>query len=349
MPYGETKVYFDGSHYIAIPHTTRPTKRRLKPPEEKIVVVDTSEEENGSEADSERSKVEVNISRTTTDEVIENNENEATTEEVKKPSSTPKQAREMTRKELFEELYEKSKDMRKKERKRYILNGMKKYFQSIEKAEEFVTKHLERKTRNLICRRVRLWRKINLQEFNYFCTFTYDSKKHTEESFRKSLKNCLSHFCSRKGWKYIGVWERSPEKKRLHFHGVFYIPKGTIPDNVPVNDYNLRTHKRQITYQNPYFNTRFGRSDFEEINTRADLSEMMRYIMKYMEKTGEKLVYSKGLPQFFISDIMDEDVAAPFGLEDKKLLLFDNFSCWDEGCYMGQVSPEVIAQMRKVN
>lgn len=22
MPYGETKVYFDGSHYIAIPHTT---------------------------------------------------------------------------------------------------------------------------------------------------------------------------------------------------------------------------------------------------------------------------------------------------------------------------------------
>ena len=39
MPYGETKVYFDGSHYIAIPHTTRPTKRRLKPLEEKIVVV----------------------------------------------------------------------------------------------------------------------------------------------------------------------------------------------------------------------------------------------------------------------------------------------------------------------
>lgn len=39
MPYGETKVYFDGSHYIAIPHTTRPTKRRPKPLEEKIVVV----------------------------------------------------------------------------------------------------------------------------------------------------------------------------------------------------------------------------------------------------------------------------------------------------------------------
>ena len=34
MPYGETKVYFDGSHYIAIPHTTRPNLRRTKTPEE---------------------------------------------------------------------------------------------------------------------------------------------------------------------------------------------------------------------------------------------------------------------------------------------------------------------------
>ena len=71
-----------------------------------------------------------------------------------------------------------------------------------------------------------------------------------------------------------------------------------------------------------------------------------------MEKdklTGVQLFLYFYLPQFFISDIMDEDVACPFGLEDKKLLLFDNFSCWDEGCYMGQVSPEVIAQMRKVN
>lgn len=35
--------------------------------------------------------------------------------------------------------------------------------------------------------------------------------------------------CHRKGWKYVGVWERSPEKQRLHFHGIFYIPEGTMP------------------------------------------------------------------------------------------------------------------------
>ena len=33
----------------------------------------------------------------------------------------------------------------------------------------------------------------------------------------------------------------------------------------------------------------------------------------------------------------------------RKLLLYDNFNCWDEGCLVGPVSKEVIAQMRKSN
>ena len=73
------------------------------------------------------------------------------------------------------------------------------------------------------------------------------------------------------------------------------------------------------------------------------------YILKYIEKSGEKIIYSRGLPQYFISDIMDDDIAGRIGIEDKKLLLFDDFVCWDEGCYMGEVSKEVIAQMRKSN
>ena len=48
-------------------------------------------------------------------------------------------------------------------------------------------------------------------------------------------------------------------------------------------------------------------------------------------------------------DIMDDDIVCTIGQEDKKLLLFDNFKCWDEGCLMGKVSPEVISQMRKSN
>ena len=48
MSYGETKVYFDGSHFIAIPHTVRPTKRRCKPIEEEITIIQESEINEGS-------------------------------------------------------------------------------------------------------------------------------------------------------------------------------------------------------------------------------------------------------------------------------------------------------------
>lgn len=71
--------------------------------------------------------------------------------------------------------------------------------------------------------------------------------------------------------------------------------------------------------------------------------------MKYIEKTGERIVYSKGLYQYFISDIMDEDIISTIGMEDKKLLLYDDFKCWDEGCLIGNVSEEAIKQMRKSN
>lgn len=40
-------------------------------------------------------------------------------------------------------------------------------------------------------RRVRMTRKINLAEFNYFCTFTYDDKKHTEDTFKNKLRGCF--------------------------------------------------------------------------------------------------------------------------------------------------------------
>ena len=68
-----------------------------------------------------------------------------------------------------------------------------------------------------------------------------------------------------------------------------------------------------------------------------------------MEKSGEKIVYSKGIATYFVSDIMEEDVVCTIGNEDKKLLLFDDFNCWDEGVLIGKVSQEVIDQMPKAN
>ena len=46
-----------------------------------------------------------------------------------------------------------------------------------------------------------------------------------------------------------------------------------------VNDYNFNTRKRQITHQNTYFNERFGRSDFEDMDSE-NLGSAVAYIMK---------------------------------------------------------------------
>ena len=169
-------------------------------------------------------------------------------------------------------------------------------------------------------------RKANLADFNYFVTFTYDSALHTEETFRKKLKNALALFSHRKGWKYIGVWERSPEKKRLHFHGLFYIPDGTLPGEMKeVNGYSFSEHKRKITHENSYFRERFGRNDFDDMVTEFMLDGAITYILKYIEKSGEKIVYSRDLPQFIIGDIMENDIASPIGIEEQKMLLYDDF------------------------
>lgn len=348
MPYGECKIYFDGSHYIGIPHTTRPSRRRPKPPKEEIVVTEKeieppTETEENIRAEESAPPVD--------DAPIVRAENEEPFESESEPQAEPQpKVRTMTRKELFEELYQESNGKTRAARRKFIIGKMKPYFKDEDSAIRYVNSQFERKIRNLICRRVRLTRKVNLQEFNFFVTFTYDGEKHTEESFKKKLQGCFKMMCHRKGWKYVGVWERSPEKRRLHFHGLFYIPEGSMPGKlIEVMDYSPIKKRVQKTVQNTYFNERFGRSDFKAVEDRSMLGEAVAYLTKYMEKTGEKMVYSKGLPQFFISDIMDEDIVCPIGLEDKKLLLFDDFSCWDEGCYMGKVSKAVIEQMRKCN
>ena len=88
---------------------------------------------------------------------------------------------------------------------------------------------------------------------------------------------------------------------------------------------------------------RFGRVDFEPIDDN-DKGHTLAYLMKYIEKDGEKIVYSKGLPHYFISDVADEDVVCPYDENELKYVLNDKFTCYDYG-EIGTVSPEVIEKM----
>lgn len=105
----------------------------------------------------------------------------------------------------------------------------------------------------------------------------------------------------------------------------------------------------QITYQNTFFLQRFGRNDFKEIEHSSLVYQAISYILKYIRKTGERVVYSKHLHTYFVSDILQSDIICTIGQEDRKLLLFDDFLCIDEGVVMGKVSPKVISEMPKSN
>lgn len=247
----------------------------------------------------------------------------------------------------FEKLYNENKEKSKKEKKEIIVNELVKELKDTELTTEYVNKEFERKKRNEIERKKRLYRKVYLQEWHYFCTLTYDSNKLTETEFREKLTNCLRHLANRNKWKYIGVWERSPNNNRLHFHSLVYAPNmiGTFEE---IKDYSTKSHQMQTANQNTYFLERFGRNDFRIIAPH-ELNQSTKYLTKYMEKTGERIVYSKGLGTYFVSDIIESDIVCTIGKEDRKILLFDNFYCINEGEVMGKVSPEVISQMPKSN
>ena len=290
MHYRETKVYFDGSHYIGIPKVSQPWKKR------KIV------------------------------------------------KSNPH----LIEKQFFEKAYKENISKKKKEKIKNITEKLEEHFEDKDKLKDFVDENIERKKRNLIERRKRLVRKINLQEWHYFCTFTYDDKKLNEIEFKKKLSNCFKKLSYKKKWKYVGVWERSPVNNRLHFHGLFYVPN-MIGSFIETKDYSTKKHQMQITHQNTYFLERFGRNDFKEIESEEHINESKTYLMKYLEKSNEKIVYSKGIYQYFVSDIIEDDIVCKIGQEDRKILLFDDFHCLVDGEVIGKVSKDTISKMPKTN
>lgn len=289
MDYPQTKIYFDGSHYIGIPHTTQPWKRKKN----KQKLKDTNEEK-------------------------------------------------------VKEIYRESTGT-KKEKIENTINKVNEEIKDVEKSTELVNKTLEKEKRNRIVRYTRLIRKLRLQNWTHFCTFTYDSNKLTEEEFREKFLNCIRHLSNRKNWKYVGVFERSPENKRLHFHGIFLIPE-MIGEIVERKDYSTKTHQMQVARQNTFFLERFGRNDFRPIDKHS-IQDAIKYITKYINKTGEKILSSRHLQTYFVADILEEDVVCKIGQEERKILMFDDFKCLDfeTGEVLGQpsIDKELINKLPK--
>ena len=122
---------------------------------------------------------------------------------------------EIEQKEQFEAAYKESQKLPRKERKAYMRKAMEETIPDKEQRKEYVERNNERKKTNAIRRKVRLAKKAYLQEWSFFCTFTFSDALHTEESFRKSLRNTFKHLVARKGWKHIAAQKTIVCKRRI--------------------------------------------------------------------------------------------------------------------------------------
>ena len=107
----------------------------------------------------------------------------------------------------------------------------------------------------------------------------------------------------------------------------------------------------RTTIQNTHLNKRFGRSDFEKITYRDVLQSSLAYMKKYITKQGGKLIVSKNVPTYYITDIMEEDIACKYNdkEEDTRVVLFDNSKCFNEGVYVGELCAETKEKLKKAN
>lgn len=214
----------------------------------------------------------------------------------------------------------------------FIRAGMEKLFADYPDLDGYIEKKIERKYHNIGVRKKRFRRKAYLNRWNYFVTFTYDDKKHTPETFRRKLRKCLSNLHTRRNWRYMGVFEYAPETGRLHFHGLLYVPDGEMISRLTEKkDYSTAQGQMQITHSNDFFAESFGRNDFEEINEMAiEHGRTPDYILKYIEKQDERIVYSHGIPTEICKKVTDTDIITSFVDYVEKYVLFDNVISWEK-------------------
>ncbi len=246
----------------------------------------------------------------------------------------PRENRERTAlQEQFDSLYAYAlaESFDEEQRREFLSDNLCHLFDDEKHLDEFITEQEERKARNIYEKKKRFRRKAYLNRWNYFITLTYDDEKHTEEQFRRKLRRCLCNLHTRRGWKYMGVFERAPETGRLHFHALLFVPHGEMLGKITEKeDYSTKQHKMQITHENSFFAKRFGRNDFCEVDFNGiKYGNAVDYCLKYIEKTGERLTYSRGVPTEIYKEIEQKDMICKMRDYVLKFVLFDDVIDWE--------------------
>lgn len=236
--------------------------------------------------------------------------------------------------DLFDELYRKaiSENIPREDLAVYLTSALKEFYPNDWNLADFVARKIAAAARNLAARKKRFRRKAYLNSWNYLVTITYDDEKFSdEEDFRKRLRKCLSNLHTRREWLYMGVFERAPETGRLHLHALVYVPEGQMIGEIfERRDYSTKLHQMQTSHGNTFFDTTFGRSDFSVISDGAlHRGNVLNYVLKYLEKTDERIIYSRGIPTEFSKVIGDDEIVAEMLDFCVKYVLYDDVIDYD--------------------
>ena len=208
-----------------------------------------------------------------------------------------------------------------------LKNAMIEQYPTMQNVDDFVKDNINRKRHNYFSRLKRFKRKANLNLWNKFVTITYDDKKMDADTFRRRLRKCLSNLHSRKGWRYMGVFELGEDNGRLHFHALMYIPEDKMIGEIfERKKWSIKQNKMVTTHPNTFFCERFGlENDFEDLSqNEIRYGNTLGYLTKYLQKTNEKIVYSRGIPTEIYKEIDDKDIATEMLDFGVKFVFFDD-------------------------
>ena len=124
----------------------------------------------------------------------------------------------------------------------------------------------------------------------------------------------------------MGVWERGELGGRLHFHALAYVPPTQMVGALyPERYYDKKTHQMRTAWRNTFFDLHFGRADFSAVSDwDIKLGPVLGYLLKYLQKSGERIVYSRGIPTELLVPIVSEDIALEYRDYVDKVILSDD-------------------------
>ena len=84
---------------------------------------------------------------------------------------------------------------------------------------------------------------------------------------------------------------------------------------------------------------------------REELNDIRHYYanIKDFERVSTEIGRPSALEMVERYNRHIKNVVCPIGVDEQKLLLFDDFKCFDEGTLMGTVNKETIREMKKAN